>query len=125
MKNLKILILAFGVLGIVGLFLPMGEGMPSFFSVAMEFDKAQLIMMLVAFGLPAAVGALGLVKPPAQSWHGIAALLGFALGAVKTRVWEAAPHIMDAPLSMKLMLVGVIGGVVVSGLALAKPEAKA
>jgi hypothetical protein len=112
-KNLKVLILLFGVMGIVSMFLPMGEGMPSLFSLAMEYDKVQLILMLAAFGVPAAVGAMGLAKPPAQAWHGIAALAGFALGAVKLRIWSTAPHIMDAPLSGKLMIAAVIGGVIV------------
>jgi hypothetical protein len=124
-KNLKVLILVFGILGLVSMFLPMGGGMPSMFSLFMEFDKFQLILMLAAFGVPTAVAAMGLAKPPAQAWHGIAALAGFALGAVKTRIWESAPHIMDVPMSMKLMLVAVVGGVIVSIMGVVKPESKA
>ncbi len=124
MKNLKVLILVFGVIGLVSLFLPMSP-LPSMFSMLMEIDKLQLVLMLAAFGVPTAVAAMGMAKPPAQAWHGIAALAGFALGAVKTRIWETAPHIMDVPLSMKLMIVAVVGGVIVSIMALVKPEATA
>ncbi len=124
MKNLKVLILVFGVIGLVSLFLPMSP-LPSMFSMLMEVDKFQLGLMLAAFGVPTAVAAMGMAKPPAQSWHGIAALAGFALGAVKTRIWETAPHIMDVPLSMKLMIVAVVGGVIVSIMGVVKPEATA
>jgi len=124
-KNLKVVILVFGILGLVSMFLPMGGGMPSMFSIFMEFDKFQLILMLAAFGVPTAVCAMGLAKPPAQAWHGIAALAGFALAAVKTRIWSSIGQIMDAPLSGKLMLVAVVGGVITSIMAVVKPEAKA
>ena len=125
MKNLKVVILVFGIMGLVSMFLPMGGGMPSMFSLFMEFDKFQLILMLASFGVPTAVAAMGLAKPPAQSWHGIAAFLGFALAAVKTRIWSSIGHIMDAPISGKLMLIAVVGGVITSLLAIVKPEAKA
>lgn len=125
MKNLKVLILVFGVLGLVSLFLPMAEGAPSMFSMLMAMDKFQLVLMLAAFGVPTAVAAMGMAKPPAQAWHGIAALAGFALGAVKTRIWETAPHIMDLPMSFKLMIVAVVGGVIVSIMGIVKPEATA
>ncbi len=125
MKNLKVLILVFGVIGLISMFLPVGEGAPSMFSLFMAVDKFQLILMLAAFGVPTAVAAAGLAKPPAQAWHGIAAAAGFALGAVKTRIWETAPHIMDVPLSLKLMIIAVVGGLIVSILAIVKPEATA
>ena len=125
MKNLKVVILVFGIMGLVSLFLPMGSGVPSFFSMGMEFDKFQVILMLAAFGVPTAVAAMGLAKPPAQAWHGIAALAGFALAAVKMRIWSTLPHIMDLPLSMKLMAIAGLGGVIVSIMAVVKPEAKA
>jgi hypothetical protein len=124
-KNLKVVILICGILGLVSMFLPMGSGMPSMFSIFMEFDKFQLILMLAAFGVPTAVAAMGLAKPPAQAWHGIAALAGFALAAVKTRIWSSIGHIMDAPMSGKLMLIATIVGLVVAIMAVVKPEAKA
>ncbi len=125
MKNLKFLILVFGVIGLVSLFLPMAEGMPSLFSLGMEASKIDLIKFLAGFGVPTAVAAIGMAKPPAQAWHGIAALAGFALVAVSVHIWELAPHIMDVPLSMKLMIVAVVGGVIVSIMGVVKPEATA
>ena len=125
MKNLKVVILIFGILGLVALFLPVMPGGPSWFSGLLEADKFQLIMMLAAFGVPTAVCAIGLAKPPAQAWHGIAALAGFALGAVKLRIWSTVAHIMDMPMSWKLLMVAVIGGVITSIMAVVKPEAKA
>lgn len=125
MKNMKVLILVFGILGVISLFIPMGDGIPSMFSLFMELDKVQIILMLAAFGLPAVMGAMGLAKPPFQMWQAVVALAGFALAAVKTKIWEALPHIMDQPLPGKLMVIATVGGVIVSALALAKPEGKA
>ena len=125
MKNLKVLILVFGILGLVALFLPIMPGGPSWFSGLLEADKFQLFMMLAAFGVPAAVSAIGLAKPPAQAWHGFAALAGFVLGAVKLRIWTVISDVMDMPMSWKLMIVAVAGGVIVSIMAVIKPEAKA
>lgn len=121
MKNMKILLILFGVIGVVSLFLPIMEGFPSLFAA----DKGQFGIMAVAFGLPAAVGIAGMAKPPAQAWHGIVALLGFGLAAFKVKIWTLIPHIMDIPMSMKLMAVAAAGGLVVAILAMVKPEAKA
>ena len=125
MKNLKVLILVFGLLGIISLFMPIMPGMPSWFSALSKGDMFQLVLMLAAFGVPAAVAGMGLAKPPAQAWHGAAALAGFALGAVKFRVWKVIGSIGEVPMSWKLMTVAVVGGLVVSVLALVKPESKA
>ena len=122
---MKVLILVFGILGVISLFIPMGDGIPSMFSLFMELDKVQIILMLAAFGLPAAMGAMGLAKPPFQMWQAVVALAGFALAAVKTKIWEGLPHIMDQPLPGKLMLIATLGGIIVSAIALAKPEGKA
>ena len=121
MKNMKVLLVLFGIIGVVSLFLPIMEGFPSLFSA----DKGQFGIMALAFGVPAVVGAIGMAKPPAQAWHGIAALVGFGLAAFKVKVWTLLPHIMDIPMSMKLMVVAAVGGAVVAVLALVKPEAKA
>lgn len=125
MKNLKVVILACGIAGLVSMFLPIASGAPSMFSMLLEFDKLQLILMLAAFGVPTAVCAMGLAKPPAQAWHGIAAAAGFGLAAVKMRIWSSISHIADAPLSGKLMLIATVVGLVVSIMAVVKPEAKA
>ncbi len=123
MKNLKLLILAFGALGLL--------------SLLMEFDmfKALLthpfemggfgLILIGGFVLPVVMGVMGLTKPPMQMWQVGVSLAGFAAIAIKFKIWEGISHIMDAPLSGKLMLIADIGGVIVSALALAKPEQKA
>jgi hypothetical protein len=116
---MKLLILAFGAAGLIGMFIS------GFFSLMMEADKVQAIIMLAVFGLPTAMGALGLAKPPFQMWQAIVALAAFGLGVVKMEIWSSAPHIMDMPLGMKLMVIGIIGGVITSLLAVLKPEGKA
>jgi hypothetical protein len=123
-KAAKPLIVLFGVMGLISLFLPM-DPLPSLFSMLMEIDKLQLVLMLAAFGLPTIAGVAALSKPPAQAWQAVAALAGFGLAAVKTHIWETGPHIMDVPLGMKLMIVATVGGVIVSIMGLVKPEDRA
>ena len=121
MKAAKALFVLFGAIGLVSLFLPIMEGFPSLFSA----DKGQFGIMALAFGVPAVAGAAALAKSPAQAWQAIAALAGFGLAAFKVKVWETLPHIMDMPMSMKLMVVAAVGGLVAAIVGLVKPEATA
>ena len=115
MKNLKIGVLVFGALGLAML-------LTSNFGQFLKYDKVNAILMLAAFGLPTAMGAMGLAKPPFLQWQAGVAAAGFGLAAVKTRIWSTLPHIMDASTQGKIAMVAIVGGVVVSVLALAKPE---
>lgn len=120
MRNLKLFILLFGALGLVSAFVP-SEGVTMF--EAWKFAGTdQLVIMLVALALPVVMGLLGLMRPPQKAWQGIVALAGFALAAVKLRIWEGIKEFGTAPLGGKLLFVAIIGGVVVSLLATAKPE---
>jgi hypothetical protein len=122
-KNLKLLILAFGALGLI--------------SLLMEFEMFKLLlthpfeaggfglMVIGGFVLATAMGVIGVAKPPFMPIHAILALVGFALPCIKLQIWDALPHIMDAPTSAKLMIVAMVGGVIVSILAIVKPESKA
>jgi hypothetical protein len=121
-KNLKLLILVFGILGLVSLFLPLGSGLPSTFKALMEGDKFTLLLMLAAFGLPTVMGAMGMAKPPFMAWQAALATAGFALGAIKTRIWETLPHIADLPISLVLMSIAAILGLIFAIMALVKPE---
>src|SRR5947208_2151753 len=112
-KNLKFLILAFGGLGLAMIFV-------SDFSTALKEDQTNTIVMLACFGVAAVMGLMGVLKPPAQSWQALVALAGFALAAVKLRVWDTLPHFMDHDTKLELLLVAAVGGVVVGALALAK-----
>ncbi len=121
---MKKLILAFGVLGVISLFIPLGGGMPSMFSMLKAFAMGQLVIMLVAFALPAAMGAMATSKPPMQKWQAGVALAGFGLAAWKLEVWKLLSHIGDLfkSIPMLLLIVATIGGVVVSIMALVKGE---
>jgi hypothetical protein len=117
MKNLKIGILVFGALGLLGILM-------SDIGLAFKYDKSNTIMILLAFGAPTVVAAMALAKPPLMMWHAAVALAGFVLAMIKVRLWETLPHIMDVPTGLKLALIGTTGGLVVSILALVKKEAQ-
>jgi hypothetical protein len=121
-KFLKVLVLVFGAAGLVSLFLPLSEGGESLYALLNAADRAQLIIMLSGFGVPTALAILGLVKPPFAAWQGIASLACFALMAVKTHVWDILGDFSSGPTSTKLMIGAILGGVLVSLVAVAKPE---
>jgi hypothetical protein len=120
-KNSKIGVLAFGVLGIIAMFIP-SHGM-SLFSLLKLISKGQLVIMLLAFGLPAVMGAL-MVKGPAQKWQGGVAAAGFALASYKLEIWKAIAHIGDLvkAFPMLLIVLAAIGGLVASILTLTAKE---
>ena len=120
MKNLKLGVLAFAALGLISLVMEF-----EMLKLMLKHDAANTILVLVGFILPLAMGIMGLTKPPFQMWQAGVALAGFALVAIKFRIWSTIKHIGDAPLSGKLTMIAIIGGVIVSALALAKPESKA
>ena len=117
MRNLKVLILVFGALGLLGLLLNI-DHLKSLF----EHEPLEAIILLGGFGLPLLMGLMGIVRPPFQTWQAVVALVGFAVHAIRGRVWRTVPDFLHATTSYKLLLVAIIGGVIVSGLALAKPE---
>ena len=121
MKNAKIGVLAFGVLGLISMFIPT-QGI-TLFSLFKLISSGQLVIMLLAFGLPAAMGAL-MVKGPAQKWQGGVAAAGFALACVKLEVWKAIPHIgeLTKMFPMLLIVLAAIGGLVASIIALTAKE---
>lgn len=123
MKNMKVLILVFGILGAISLFIPM-EGVTMFAFLKLA-GMGYLIPVLGGFVLAAVMGGMGLAKPPMQQWQAGAAAAGFVAVFARMKMWEGLSHIMDAPLPAKLMIVAVFGGLITSILALAKPESKA
>lgn len=116
MKNLKILILLCGAASLVLMI-----------SSGLNFSEVLLdtIIMLAAFGLPTVVALLAISKPPAQAWHGALALAGFGVAAVRTKIWESLPSIGDLSGKGKAGVILIVLGVVVSLLAMVKPEASA
>jgi hypothetical protein len=123
MKNMKVLILVFGILGVISLFIPT-EGFTMFAFLKLA-GMGYLVPVLGGFVLAAVMGGMGLAKPPMQQWQAGAAAAGFAMVFVRLKFWQMLKGIGDAPLSGKLLIVAVLGGLIVSIIALAKPEAKA
>lgn len=121
MNNLKFGVLVCGVLGLVGIFLPMvsmGEISVSVWD-AHSTDMGQVILMLVAFGLPAVMGLLGMKGM--LRWQAIVAVLGFALAVVKLR-HGFFDLIVHGAIGGKLMALGALVGLVCAVLVAAKPE---
>lgn len=118
----KKLILAFGALGIVAMFIPTNGMM--LFSLFKLLGMGQLVLMLAAFGVPVAMAAMAMSKPPMQKWQAGAAAAGFALGCFKLEVWKALPHIGELVkmFPMLLLVVAAIGGLVVSIMGVVKGE---
>jgi hypothetical protein len=117
LKLLKVLILLFGA---AGLALVLEE--PDALQAGFEHAPLHTALIVLGWALPAAMGLLALVKPPLQSWHAAASLAGFAVVAIRTRIWEAIPDVADAPLEGQLGLLALVGGLVASVIAVARPE---
>jgi hypothetical protein len=118
-KKLALPILAFSLGGLVSLFLPAEKG--SMASVWMEHDPMHFVLMLAAFGVPAVMSAMALVRP-VQTWQCYLALAGYAIATMKTEVWSLAGKLGSAPPSFLLLFVAIIGGAIFSILAFAKQE---
>jgi hypothetical protein len=121
MKQMKVLILIFGVLGLVSLFIPM-EGF-TFFSVLNLMGMSYLVPVLGGFVLAAAAGGAAM-KPPAAAWTAPAALVGFALVFVRMEMWKVG-DIMGGPLPAKLLVISTFGGLACSIVGLVKKEESA
>ncbi len=117
MKKLAFPIIAFSILGLISLFVPITNG--SMFQVFLEFDKFRLVMMIAAFAIPAAAAVMALRAVRTESWHGIAALAGFAVATVKMELWSLVSNITKLPLAMLLLTIAILGGVLCSLIAVA------
>jgi hypothetical protein len=115
-KNLKLVILGCGAALLV---IMISNGL------SFEDNKVDTIIMLAAYALPALMGAMGLAKPPFQSWQAAISLSGFGVAAVRTRIWEQLPDFMDKTGKGKAVLILQVVGVLVSAIAMMKPEDKA
>lgn len=115
MKNLKLGILACGAVCLVLL-------LTEHFVDSLKADAANTLIVLVAYLAPTAMGGLGLAKPPFLQWQAIVSTAGFALAAVKFRIWDLLPHIADMPVKTAIVLVATVLGLVLAILSIAKPE---
>jgi hypothetical protein len=117
-KNLKLVILICGALGLAGMVMN-GLG------AMLALDKVNTIIMLVAYGLPVLMAVIALGKPPLLAWQAGISLACFGLAAFKLRLWDTIKLIADLPNDLRLMLIGAGLGVIVAIIALVKPEAGA
>lgn len=117
MKQSKIAILAFGVLGLLGLIIPSG-GM-SLLRVLLQFDKVQAILCLVVFGVPVAMAAIAMARPPMKTVHAVLSVVAFGLGLLKFRPWS----MLGAGFQGIAIALGIFGGLAFSLAALFKREA--
>lgn len=120
MKKLALPIIAFSVLGIASLFIPMNGR--SMFDVFLEFDKFRLVLMAAGFGAPivAAVMAMRATRP--ESWHGYMALAGYAVVFVKSELWSLISNITKLPGAMLLLTLATLGGILCSLIGVATEE---
>jgi hypothetical protein len=116
-KNLKIFILLFAVLGLIALFM-------NHWTDLFKVDKVQGLLLLAGFLVPAIMAGMAMSKPPLQKWQAGLALAGFALIFIKSRMWDILPHIADVITVPRALLpiIAVIGGLIVSIIALVKSE---
>lgn len=125
MNNLKFGVLACGLLGLIGCFLPMisfGDQSISLWKLReAPGGSSQVYMTMLAFIVPLVMGAMAAAKPPMQRWQAIVALIFFGFGFVKLRE-GFFKLITDGAIGAKLMAISVIAGVVFAILCIAKPE---
>jgi hypothetical protein len=121
MNNIKYGILAFGVLGLIGCFLPMisEEGMSISLFKLREADAGMVYIVMAGFAAAAVMG--GLALKGLLRWQAIVATVGFALVLIKFR--DGLPtDIFKGAIGSKLMGLSMIGGVICSIIGIAKPE---
>ena len=120
MKKLALPIIAFSILGIASLFVPMNGH--SMFEVFLEFDKFRLILMVAAFAAPLAAAVMAMRATRADSWHGYMALAGYAVAFVKSELWSLLSNITKLPTAMLLLTLACLGGTLCSLNAVATEE---
>jgi hypothetical protein len=120
-KNAKLALVGCGVLGLVALIVPFNGG--SLLAGLLEIDTAAALVHAAIFVLPAAMGALGLARPPLRAWQSGVALAACVLGVVRFEVWNLALHLPDIGLRGVLLLAALVIGTVVSVVTLLRPEA--
>ncbi|MEJ7599614.1 MAG: hypothetical protein WKG01_17030 [Kofleriaceae bacterium] len=116
MKLIKLLILGFGLLGIVGFAIPLEN-----LTAGFETNLLWTVLILAGFAVPVLVGLISMSKQW-QVWMGALALVGFGFVAVKTKVWDGFSKFGESSLGGKLMLIAILGGVAVSIFSLTKRE---
>jgi hypothetical protein len=109
-KQLEVLILAFGVLGVAM------EVSSSLGAPAELVRDPELLVETLAFATPVVAGTLAVTRGP-RLWHAALALVGFAVAAARLKVWILVPQLMNLSSLGKLLAIAAIGGAVASALA--------
>ena len=124
MKGLKFAVAGAAAAGLLTMFIPIGEGpiKMSMFGVLSLMAAWKAYLIVGGFGVALVVAILGITKPPFKAPLAGAALGGFAAASFAGEIWNTLPHIGDAPGILKLFPIALVVGLIVSGLALAKPE---
>ena len=136
MKPVKIFILLFAVVGIVGMFLPYFAGANALtpegfklFDLRSGNEPIKLWLPLAGFVLPILIMVFAFVKGGLARWHAIIAFLGFGIAAISKEVREGMlgySYIegmkLDTGLGGKLLFVAAAGGLLFSLIGLIKPE---
>lgn len=117
MKLLKLPILVFGAAGLALTLVELD-------AVRASFAQAPLhtILVLAGWALPAALGFVAIVRPPLRPWQASASLAGFAVVAIRTKIWSALPSFGDASTGGQLQVVALLGGLAASLIAVVGPE---
>jgi hypothetical protein len=124
-NHLKVAVLLFGILGLVGVFLPQAElaGHPITFwdTASNEGAGIHVYLVVAAYAVGALVAVVAIVAPPMQRWHSLVALVCFVFVLVKFR-YVLPFHIFKQAIGSKLLGVAAYGGALVSALSLVQPE---
>jgi hypothetical protein len=120
-KNAKLALVGCGVLGLVALIVPFGGR--SLLADMLEIDPPSALVYAAIFVLPAAMGVLGLSRPPLRPWQAGVALAACVLGVVRLQVWELVLHLSSIGLRGVLLLAAIVVGTVAAVTALLRPEA--
>ena len=125
MNNLKFGVLACGLLGLIGCFLPMvtfGDQSISLWKLReAPGGSGQVFMTMAGYVAALVMGAMAAAKPPMQRWQGIVAIVSFAWVIFKLRE-GFMKLITDGAIGAKLMGISALAGLVFAILCVAKPE---
>jgi hypothetical protein len=126
-SNFKFGVLIFGVLGLVGFFLPALSGEPgsSLWGARNSADAKQIWLVLLCFAGAAAMGGLGVAKGMLR-WRAFAAIVCFTYVLVKFRSGisgSATPfELLTLGIGAQLVGAGAIGGMICAIVAAIRPE---
>ena len=120
MKIAKLGLVVCGLAGLAGLIVPW-SGRPVV-SELFAGDPVAAIVDVVAFVLPAVMGAIALARPPMRAWQSGIALAGCVLGVVRFQLWDLALHLRHGGMAGGLVLVALVIGTVAAAMTLMRPE---